>query len=320
MNFIDFKNSIQSDAKFSTYILEGEDVFFREKAKEIIMNAFVSEPELNYVSFDGEDCDVSQILASLNSFPFMSKKRVTFLREFYPDKKTVTRFEDFFSGSNYDSILVVSNENVCDAFNGKDNVCHVDCNKAELSVIVKWIKATCAKSNVSIDGETASTIAEYCLSSMTRINGETEKLIAYVGDGGVIDKNAVELLVNRDMEYKIFTMTGFIGQKKVDKALEIIKDMLSKGEPPTKITVSIYNYFRRLLFVSLSDMTNGELAKVFKIKETAVIKTKEQAKMFKKKSLKNAIDTIGDSDYKFKAGYYDEFSAMWLSVFKIMLG
>ena len=53
-------------------------------------------------------------------------------------------------------------------------------------------------------------------------------------------------------------------------------------------------------------------------KEYAVKKTREQSKMFKKKSLKFAVDFLSDSDYKIKSGVADADENMWLSFFEIV--
>ena len=154
---------------------------------------------------------------------------------------------------------------------------------------------------------------------MTRIETETKKLVAYVGEGGVIQKSSLSEMVARDTEYKIYEMTDYIGKKKFDLALTVIKDMMSKGETPQRILVSVYNYFRRLLHASISGKTAGELAVVFGVKEFAAKKTIEQASMFKKRSLKNAVDMLTELDYKIKSGKIDALDGLWLSIFKIMM-
>lgn len=317
MKFTELKNSLNSGEEFSVYLLEGEDAYFREHGKEMIIKKFVSEPDLNLSFFDGTS-DVQAVNASLSGIPFMSKKRMTVVSEFYPDKKGILTFDEFLKKPHSDSVLLIVNEKPCEALKKYPAVLKVDCGKADISIIVKWIKATFAAAGASIDGETAARLAEYCLLDMTRINNETQKLISYAGKGGVIDIHDVDALVTRDMEYKIYEMTNFVGQKKFDKALESVTDMLSKGEASAKLIVSIFNYYRRLLHVALSDLSDAELAKAFGIKEYAVTKTREQAKKFSKKSLKKAVDTLTAADYLFKSGKQDEKSAMWLSLFKIM--
>ena len=70
--------------------------------------------------------------------------------------------------------------------------------------------------------------------------------------------------------------------------------------------------------IAISDKSDKELADLFGVKEYAVKKTREQAKMFKKKSLKFAVDFLSDSDYKVKSGVADADENMWLSFFEIV--
>ena len=113
-------------------------------------------------------------------------------------------------------------------------------------------------------------------------------------------------------------MTDYIGKKKFDSALSVISDMLSKGETPQRIILSVYNYFRRLLLSAISGKTPAQLAECFGIKEFAAAKTREQAKMFRMRSLKKAVDALIDADYKIKSGTADADETMWITVFSIM--
>ncbi len=318
LKYTQFKNDLSDGKNFSVCLFEGEDVYFRERGMNLLKNKFVQEPALNLV-YLSSDCTPTELTSSLNGYPFMSQKRMTVLREFYPK-------QDFFKGGLKaylenpapDGLLVILNEKPCEALKKHDSVSVIDCSKQDVALLVRWIKAECANQNVEIDAESAKLLAEYCLSDMTRIETETQKLIAYTGSGGRIEKSDVDAMVARETEYKIYEMTDFIGKRKFDKALLIIKDMMGKGETPQRIILSVYNYFRRLLHVAISDMNGEQLAKALGVKEIAVRKMKEQASFFKKKSLKSAVDALTDADYRIKSGLIDELDAMYLSVFKIM--
>lgn len=319
MKFVEFKNSLENDKPFSVYLFEGEDAFFRERGFSLLKTRFVQEPELNLVSF-GEDVDVVELLTSLNGYPFMSEKRMSVVREFYPKQDLFKKgLKDYLENPSDSSLLVILNEKPHEAFKKFSSVCVVDCGKADTSLLIKWIKAECGRSNVTIESETAKLLSEYCSSDMTRIETETAKLIAYVGNGGNISSDDVCDMVSKDTEYKIYEMTDFIAQKKFDKALLVIKDMMAKGEPSQRIIVSIYFYFRKLLHVAISDSEIKELAQILGMQEFAVRKVKEQAGKFKKKSLKNAVDMLTDLDYKIKSGLIDADDGMFTAIFKIML-
>lgn len=319
MKFSEFKIGLEKgDNRSSIYLFEGEDAYFRERGLSALKKRFLSEPSLNLSVFNGADFSDSEFSSSLEAYPFMSEKRLMVIREFYPKKGSCVALERFAQNPAESSVLIILNEKTCDYLKKLSNVCDVDCSKADISVLTRWIKATCYSHGVEIKAETASSVANFCLCDMTRISNETEKLISYAGNGGVIDDIAVELLVPRDSEYKIYEMTDYISKKKFDLAYSVICDMLGKGETPQRIIASVYNYFRRLLFAAISSKPPIELAKLFGIKEYAATKTISQAKSFKIRALKKNVDMLTDYDYKIKSGLIDSDEAMWISVFAIM--
>ena len=318
LKYAEFKNGLEDGKEFSVYLFEGEDGYFRERGMNLLKKTFITEPELNFVSLNG-DAEVGELLSSLEGFPFMSKKRMTVISEFYPKQDFFkSGLKAYLENPSSLSVLIILNEKPCDALKKFSSVCVVDCGKADSALIVRWIKAECNKASVSIEAETAKTLSDFCLSDMTRIENETKKLISYVGDGGIITTDTVNEMVAKDSEHKIYEMTDYIAKKQFDKALTVIKDMTSKGETPQRLLVSIYNYFRKLLHAAISDMELNELATALGVKEYAAKKTKEQASKFKKRALKSAVDALVEADYLIKSGKRDADEASYLTIFKIM--
>ena len=325
MNFSEFKKSLERGESFLIYLLEGEDAYFRALAVNAIKNRFVSEPSINCVSFEGETLKdnalFSSFLSSLSSYPFMSQKRMTLVSEYYPNKEAVKSLSKLISdGVTVDSLLVISNGRADENLKKLPSVLVVDCKKGDAITLARWVKGTCERDGVQIELETAKLLAEYCLCDMSRISTETSKLISYALDKKVITKQDLDELVYRDSEYKIYEMTDYIAKKQVDNALKVISLLMEKGENEQRLLVSIYNYFRRLLHVAISSMTETEIAEAFSIKEFAVRKAKEQAGKFKITALKKAVDVLGDADFNFKSGKRDISGEFYLSLFKILLG
>ncbi len=318
LKYLEFKNGLNAGQEFAIYLFEGEDAFFRESGVSLLKNKFISNPELNLVNLSA-DTEIGEIISSLEGYPFMSQKRMTILREFYPKQEQLKKgLADYLDNPFSSSVLVIINQKPCEELKKFESVCTVDCSKADISLLIRWVKAECLSSNVNIEGETAKLLIEYCLSDMTRIKTETHKLIDYVGSGETIKIQDVENLVSKDLEYKIYELTEQIGKKNFDKALLIIKDMLDKGEMASRLLFYIYNYFRRLLHVSITSMSVQEMAKAFNVKEYAITKMKSQSAMFKKRALKNAVDMLSDADYKIKSGQCEALDFAYLTIFKIM--
>lgn len=318
MVFTELKKSLNNGERFSVYLIEGTDAYFRSLALETLKSVLIAEPSLNTMTFDGENLNYGEVLSSLNAFPLLSERRMTVIKEFYPKADALKGgIGEFIVSPNEKSVLVIVNEEPCDAFKKFKSVCVVSCGAADSALIVRWIKATAKNFGVNISDALSEKVAEYCRYDMTRIKNETEKLIAYAG-GGEITEDAVNLLVNRDAEYKIYEMTDFIAKRKFDLAISVILDMLDKGDTHARIISAVYNYFRRLLFVAISDKPNAETAALLGVKEYAVKKAKDQAAAFKVRSIKNAVDRLADADYAVKSGKADADELMWINLFKIM--
>lgn len=318
MKYTEFKSRLENGEISSIYLFEGEDIFFAERGISLLKDKFLIEPSLNLAEFNGADVPISTITDSLTAYPFMAEKRFTVVKEFYPKKDDEKQLKQFLENPTSDMIFIIANTRSCELFKRYDSVLVVDCGKADLSLIARWIKAECSNSNIVIDLESARLIGEYCQQDMTRVQNETKKLCAYAFDKGEITVNDVIEMVNRDVEYKIYEMTDYVGRKDFDKALAVISEMLGKGEPSQKILTSVYNYFRRLLFVAISDLTELELSKELGVKDFAIRKMKAQANLFNKRSLKSAVDRLVDADYHIKSGLSSSDDEMWLTVFKIM--
>ena len=270
MKYIELKRSLENGEVFSAYLFEGEESFFAKKGCALLEEKFLTEPSLNLANFEGSNLDMTALTASLVAYPFMSEKRVTKITEFYPKASEVKELKKILPDLPDTALLIIVNKEKSDALSKIEQIQVVSCVKEESNLVAKWIKAECNRNKVLIDLENALKVAEYCLLDMTRVVLETKKLCDYVGENEEITQEIIDLLVYKDSEYKVFKMTEHIAQKKFDLALSVIQEMLSKGEPPQKILVSIYNYFRKLLHVAISTKTNIELANVLGSKDFVV--------------------------------------------------
>ncbi len=325
MKFIEFKKKLEEGEVFPVYLIEGEDAYFRSLALNALKSKLVTEPSVNYVKFEGDELKDSSVfsdfLASLTAYPFMSEKRMTVATDYFPNAEGMKELSKLISSGVTDlSVLVIVNSKADASLKKLPKVCVVECKKGDKATLARWVKGTCEREGVSIDLETAGTLCEYCLLDMARISTETSKLISYAFNKKVIERKDLDELIYRDSEYKIYEMTSCIAKKEVDKALEIIFELVSKGEPEQMLLISIYNYFRKLLHVAISSMTEGELMEVFKMEDWQLKRTKTQASAFKITALKKAVDVLEDADYKFKSGKSDISSEFYLSLFKILLG
>ena len=317
LKFTAFRSFLDSGNAAKVYVFSGEDAFFRDRGFNLLKEKFVTEPTLDVSVYDG-NAEVSDVVASFLSYPFISEKRITAIKEFYPNKDGLKKLLKSVNDIPERGIFVILNSKKAESFGEIKDAVFVDCDKADAGVLVKWIVADCKSKDVTILPSFANILVEYCLNDMSRINVETQKLLSFVGAGGEITVELIKEQVSRSTEYKIYEMTGCVAKKDFNGALDIISDMISKGEAPQRLITSIYNYYRKLLHVAISNMGVEELATALSTSEGQIRRIKNQAAFFKKRALKNAVDLLTDADYKIKDGEADGTEIFWVSLFKIM--
>ncbi len=319
MKFENLKSSLKEEI-YPIYLLEGEEDFFRERGEEIIKNAAISEPQLNFASFDGTFVKqgVDNLVNLLSSCPFMSERRAITVREWYPTAQELKGAIKNYLEKPFDtSVLIIVNSKKCEALKKFKNVTTVDCSRGSIELITKFIRAACSKENLIISTSTCKLIAEYCLYDMTRINGEVEKLISYKAGREDISDEDVNLMVSKTSDYKIYEMVSFIANKNYAQAYRILEELNSISDRQM-LFASLYYHFRRMFFVSMSNKSDDDLAGILGVKEFAVTMARRQAKSFSSKRLKKIMDKLAECERGFKSGVISFDGAFLSGVFSVL--
>ena len=256
MQYVDFRKFTDEQGACPIYLFEGDDSYFREKGEELLKGKFVSEPTLDYVAFDGNGLKGDKLKTLVDawlSYPFIGPKRMVKVTEFYPTQKDYdTYLKKYFDNPPVDSILLISNQG-----KGKAGTCalakvkgvtYVDCGKAEIETVKKWIHLTCKRAGVFIDGLTCGLLAGYCLCEMSRVSKETEKLLdicAALGETKITDERVVEN-VHPDADYKIFELANSILAKNYAEYVKILNDLSSKNFDAVSLLSSLASVFKTL--------------------------------------------------------------------------
>lgn len=323
MKFEELKSSLANGVK-PIYLIEGVDAFLRESSLKMLKDGFLTEPDLNLNNLTGVEikADSEILYTAVQSYPFMSDKRFVVVRDYYPtaqELKTKT-LKGVFLEPVDSTVLIIVNSEDCLPLKKLDTVTIVDCSRLSSDVISKWIRAETKKCEIIIDNRAISLIIEYSNSDMAKISGEVNKLISYVGNGGQIGESEVELICNKDVDYNIYEISDAIGMGNRERALTLLNEMLSKNNNRYQLFTSVYYYFRKLLHVAISSLTDSEIATSLGIKNAnAVYILKNQAKNFKVKRLKEIVDKFAEYDFAFKRGDVTEESAFWNAIYNSLI-
>ena len=283
MKFVLFKNSLKEGAA-PIYLFDGEEEYFKERGEEMLKERFLGEPSLNYSAFHGETLKgaaLSSLVAAAQSFPFMSEKRIVKVTDFYPtEKEYETYLKGYFENPSADTILLIVNSSRPKGkFDLKKmpNVTYVDCGKADEETVLRWIYTQFRRAGVRADTDCCERVMHYCLGDMSRIAGETEKLIAYAGQGGAVSPEDVDAVVYKDAEYKTYEMTGAFGAGNYAKFLSVQRELMEKGADEGAVLNALCAYLRSLLEILLLKKSDAETARALGMNEYAVKMSRRQA-------------------------------------------
>ena len=198
-------------------------------------------------------------------------------------------------------------------FAGIDGLETVDCNRLDRSSVVQWIVSYARRQGVTIDRLCADRIAAYCLCDMSRVAVETQKLI----DHGDVTLEAVETLVHKDAEYAVYDLSSAIAAKNAARAMDIYRELCSRGEEPRALFALIYNFYRRVYYVKTSSFTDGEIASYLGVKPASVSFARETADGYKAMQLKRALDCLAVADARLKA-FVDDGEVMNILIMQLI--
>lgn len=135
-----------------------------------------------------------------------------------------------------------------------------------------------------------------------------ENLSNMYGENGTITKKDVEALAIKTLDSNIFDLTDNLGKKNIQKSLEILNELLYLKEPIQKILITLYNHFKKLYIVKLSEKYNRDLAEAMNLKPNRAFllsKYRTQAKYFTEKEIRNILDDMIKLDTNYKNGLID---------------
>ncbi len=330
MKYVDFKKFTDENGALPIYLFEGEEVYFREKGEELLKSRFLQDATLDFTAFDGASLKgekMKGIADAVNSFPFLSAKRLVKVSEFYPTEKEYDAYlKPLFENPPTDGVLMIFNGGKGKAGTAalakKPNVTYVDCSRSDEETIKRWIYLTCKRAGVYADGMTCSKLASYCVFDMSRIAMETEKLLGYCAatNRDKITDDTVDALVFPDSEYKKYELANALARKNYSAFMRVLKDLSTRGYNETELISSLVSYFKGLYDVACSRGTDKEIATALGMKEYAVKKNREQAAKFSKVELLGFYNAVYGAISGIKCGELTPPAAMKWVTSKLFFG
>ena len=294
------------------YLLYGTDNYIKNEYLKKIKKKFDElKLGINYIQIDENNCQ--NIISDIETpaFGYDTKLIVSRNCNFAKKKNLVgEKLAEYLNSSNLEGIeLVIIEEEIektTPLYKSIEKIGQVkECNEKTPRELISQIKSIANLYQVNIKENTAQYLIECVGTNMEDIINELRKLIEYEGKDGEITKKDIDALTVKKVESVIFDLTDNLGKKNIKESINVLHNLLYSKEPIQKILVMLYNHFKKLYIVKISQ---GNIAQALKLKPNQtflVNKYQNQAKFFDEKELRNLLEELINLDEKSKNGNID---------------
>ena len=302
----------------NSYIFCGLDEELIKEGINLIVNTTIDTSllDLNYIRLDGLTTTFDEIMNACETMPFMGDKKVVVVYRagFLKDKTDAT------GTKLYNEILKYLKD------------------LPPYTVLIMYYlfndkRDTPKKSNKLKSLEKVSKVVYFDKLKKDRYYKKVEEVFKEKGKEigkvelryfaeKVQNKFDIDKLIANSSEDDIFDLVDFISQKKVEKTLDLLYDLLSKSDQHMLIISNIENNFKRLYEIKIlvqSGAKVNDISSKFKLPTFVCEKLINQSSKFSVKQLQKIMEICLETENKIKTSGVDKNMEMELMIFNIFM-
>jgi DNA polymerase III subunit delta len=170
--------------------------------------------------------------------------------------------------------------------------------------LVEWAVGHAKKLGLNLPEDVARNLTERCSGDKMRLTSELEKLALYVGED-TATREDVEVLCPPDVQSNIFAFVDSLAAGDRGRALKLLEDLITTGEPPLRVTYMVRRQFglvarARALFER--GASQRDVASDLKVPPFVARKLEEQARRLDEEDLERALALAVDLERGLKGG------------------
>lgn len=293
----------------TSYLLETEDF----KAKELEVGKIIKDEDFLDATtsiYDLEENTLENALEDLDTYSFLSSKKIVIIRNIEiisteEEKDRLEHLYKYIDNPNPDNLLIID----CKKLNNTTKLAKElkkRCKVIELEMTPKQIIKAYLK-GYDVRDDVITLIDEYCLSDITKIEAECNKLKDYKSDDKKITKEDVkELVVKKlgDPKDLTFAFSRSLALKDKSDALEKYRELLSYNIEPLSMIGLLGSQIRIIYQVKIlqkRNMSDSEIAKMLEEKsDYRIKKTRELTPLYTEEELLKLMQKLSLIDYRLK--------------------
>ena len=296
------------------YLIYGPDELARSEALATLKQTIPPDlADLNISTLDGRKLKVETLIAECEAFPFIAERRIIIVHNILKHQKAGKErdtLRDYLTRLPQTCDLIFVESETIDKRNAiftylKKAGDLQECTPKEGNDLLRWIAERAKKLGVTIESTAARHLVEYVGNEGRALTNELGKLASYVGKGGRITAEHIDLLVTDGQEQNLFAFIDQLSQRRRDTAYGGLRRLFADGQAPTYILFMIARQVRILLGVkefANQRMRVDDIAAQTGQRPFVVRKALEQVRGFSYAELVTFHDRVLELDHATKTG------------------
>lgn len=311
-------DEIKTGRLSGVYLFQGPEEFIKKSALEGVRSALLPEglEILNEAVLEG--AGAAQIIESAETLPVMSEKRLVIVKEWAlltgaktrDEAAEAERFEKWLPNAPESCVTVFLVRGEADKRKKAYKALEKHAKIVNFSYLTdgeiqKWISGRLKPLKKTMRADAVGALVFLAGRDLTRLQGEVDKLSAYVGEAGEITREDVKSAVTPSVESNVFYMIDALVSKDAARAYELLNAMLEAGEGPLGILAMITRQLRLMTHVKLLKDEGIPLAEIEKrtsLQHFVAQRVFNQCAGMDAKALEAGYRAGVDSDFEAKSG------------------
>lgn len=290
-----FVKFVESQKLETSYLFLGKEVYLIEEALKKLKAHIFSQggEDFNLDIFDSTHVDLDHVLQSLETLPMMGNKRLVILKRCHElSSQQLSMILDSLSIPIETSVFVMIFESLDQRKKASKDLIKkttvVDFSSPHEKTIPSWIQRLAQEEGKKISLKNAFVLKESVGNYLLDLRNEIQKLSSYIGEREEIKSEDIEKIVSKTKIESIFELTRAIGEKRLEMAIRIQKELLDQGESEVGILAMITRHIRLLLLTQealIKRMPDRSVSGYIGVPPFFINSYIEQSKLFSREKL-----------------------------------
>ncbi|MCB2306581.1 DNA polymerase III subunit delta [Clostridium estertheticum] len=330
INYAELEKKIKKHELDNCYIFCGSDEKLIKDHVEYITNSVLDKNfiDLNYSKFDGSKTDFETISDACETMPFMSDKKVVVVyRAAFLEDNPGTKNSNDLKNKNFlmlneylknpppQCILIIYYTFLSDREKPSNKIkkldkkaCVIKVDKLKGESLQKICKNLFEGAGAEIGKSELVLFCSQVDNNMNIIINEVEKLVSFA-NGKEITKKDILAMMPQKSENDIFNLVDYLSQKNIRRALDILNELIYRGEKIPFILFMVTRQFNLLFNIKLgteNGKTKELLSSELRLHPYVCEKMISQSNKFTIKRLKRNIELCLETEKVLKSTSTDD--------------